>query len=259
MNPTILQRKNLQNKLWKLVIPNSLKEMDWELEEQKFAFYDESCYNLLIAPDTTPALYNLCQTVKLHLHVQENVRFFIDNRMRVAGSCIASANNIYPSIICLSSGAINTLNENELAFLVGHELGHIHMLDRLVRFYFYKQYKDKAPRHVSHLFHVFEMLTELEADRYGYLACNSLEAFVNYQYKMIGGIDRQKFGVPIETFLETNRQRVNLFLHGGWLGDRHPANALRIEAIRLFSSCQTYRELQAQMKPIIDSIMNCDD
>ena len=108
--------------------------------------------------------------------------------------------------------------------------------------------------------HVLDLLAELEADRYGYLACNSdMDAFVSFMWKMSGGIDIHKFGVSTSTYLKANLSHVQKFMNGGWLGKRHPANALRIEAARVFATSKTNYVLREQMKPIIDSIENCDD
>jgi hypothetical protein len=108
--------------------------------------------------------------------------------------------------------------------------------------------------------HVLDLLAELEADRYGFLACNSdMDAFVSFMWQMSGGIDIHKFGVSTSTYLKANLSHVQKFLNGGWLGKRHPANALRIEAIRLFATSKTNYVLREQMKPIIDSIVECDD
>ena len=113
---------------------------------------------------------------------------------------------------------------------------------------------------LAHDIHVLDLLSELEADRYGYLACNGdMDAFISFMYRLSGGIDQQRFGVSTSSFLNANMRHFQKFMNGCWLGKRHPANALRIEAIRLFATCKTNRELEAQMKPIIDSIMNCDD
>ena len=139
-------------------------------------------------------------------------------------------------------------------------MGHLITQDWLISFFFNKLYKKYATTFRLHQFHILDLLSEMEADRYGYLACGSnLDTFVSYQYKLYGGINQQHFGVSTDTFLKANQRHMQKFLHGGWLGKNHPANALRIEAIRLFATCKTNCELKAQMKPIIDSIFDCDD
>ena len=48
--------------------------------------------------------------------------------------------------------------------------------------------KDNAPKFLTHQLHVYELLSEQEADRYGFLACGyNLDTFVDYQYKFTGG------------------------------------------------------------------------
>ena len=260
LNPTIFQRKDLHDFLWDHVEPNSTYQIQLELEDQKFIYHNEACRRFPIDADTTPALFNLCQSVKERLHVHNNIMFCIENDDCIANSaCLGSGNTEYPSIVRLTSGAVNMLTDNELAFLVGHELGHIIIQNGIVQFFFWLIYKDPVPNDIFHLLHVYRMLSELEADRYGYMACGSLETYVNYQYKLVGGIDRQKHGVSVETFLTANQRHVQKFLDGGWVGGKHPAEALRTEAVRLFATCKTNRELRAKMKPIINSIYDCYD
>jgi len=262
LNPVIPQRKTLHKRLWNFVQPYTTFQIDQELEEQKFAYLDESCYNFPIDQDTTPALYQLCQSVKERLHVTDNVDFKIAGNMQLNGSCTPSASKEFPSIITVSISAVNTLTDDELAILIGHELGHVITKDWLVQFFFHKRFDDaeRAPQFRWHQFHILELLSEMEADRYGYLACGSkLDTYISYQYKFRGGIDQQRFGVSTDTFLKANQRLMQKFMHGGWLGKQHPANALRIEAIRLFATCKTDRELETKMQPIIDSIENCDD
>ena len=258
LNPIIPQRKNLQDQLWDFVQPNSTFQIDLEQEDQGFAFYNECCYNLPINAYTTPSLHLLCQSVKECLRVSDDVIFQVDNRVRVDGSSTVSGNKTYPSIVTLSSGAVNTLNEKELSFLIGHELGHILSRSGLIRFFF-KQLSPQAkvPKDILHDMHVLDLLDELEADRYGYLACNSdMDAFVSFMYRLSGGIDTHKFGVSTSTYLKANQRHMQKFMNGGWIGNKHPANALRIEAIRLFATSKSNRELREQMKPIIESIYN---
>ena len=80
MNPVIIQRKNLQKKLWEDLRPRNEEQVQAEVTYQRYGFYDESGFNLPIEADTTPALYNLCQSVKERLKVQDKVVFQIDNR-----------------------------------------------------------------------------------------------------------------------------------------------------------------------------------
>lgn len=82
LNLIIPQRKKLQDQLWDFVQPNSTHQIDLELENQAYIYYNECCYNLPIEAYTTPSLHLLCLLVKERLHVTENVIFQVDNRDR---------------------------------------------------------------------------------------------------------------------------------------------------------------------------------
>ncbi len=253
LNPTIIQRKHLREKLWEDLHPQNEEQVQAEITYQRYGFYDESGFNLPIEADTTPALYSLCRSIEERLGINDKVVFQIDNRTDVNGGCIVSGNDRYPSIIHISSGAVNTLSEDELTVLIGHELGHLINKDGVIRFYFnYKYKKDGAPKKIAHQFNVYRLLSELEADRYAYLACGNLDTCISYQYKRIGGIDINKFGVPASQFIEGNRKRVQMFINGGMMGSNaHPYDAIRTEALYIFATSKDARELSSRMFPLV--------
>ncbi|MBO6073874.1 MAG: hypothetical protein J6P74_01915 [Paludibacteraceae bacterium] len=261
LNPIIPQRKNLQDQLWEVVQPSSTFQIDMELKHQKRIYYSECCDNLPIDAYTTPSLHLLCQSAKERLHVTDNVIFQVDRIPFIEGSSYVSGNDKYPSIVTLSAGAVDRLNEKELSFLIGHELGRVISRDGLVSLFFNNlPPKAKVLEDILHNMHVLDLLTKLEADRYGYLACNcDMDAFVSFVWQKSIGIDVHKFGVSTSTYLKANLGHAQKFMYGGWLGKRHPAYALRIEAIRVFATSKNNRELQVKMQPIIDSIMKCED
>lgn len=53
MNPVIIQRKNLQKKLWEDLRPRNEEQVQAEITYQRYGFYDESGFNLPIEADTT--------------------------------------------------------------------------------------------------------------------------------------------------------------------------------------------------------------
>lgn len=253
LNPVIIQCKNLRLKLWDDVRPINDEQVKAELIYMKYGFFDESGFNLPIEPDTTPKLFHLCQAVRERLNVHEKVVFQLDNRVRVQGGCIVSGNDQYPSIIHMSSGAVNTLSEDELSVLIGHELGHLINKDGIVSFYFNLKYKKSgAPKKIAHQFNVYRFLSELEADRYAYLACGDLDTCISYEYKRIGGIDIKKFGVPTNQFIEGNHKRVQMFFDGGQIGSNtHPYDAIRTEALHIFATSKNSHELSSRMYPLV--------
>lgn len=259
MNPIIIQRKNLQKKLWDIVRPINAQDEQIELGAYRRDFYEECGFNLPIELNTAPSLYRFCQSVKDKLNVQDDVWFQIQNRVSILGNSIVSGNDRFPSIIRLSSGAISKLTENELSFLIGHELGHVINKDVVVLFYFdYKYGKEGAPKDLARKLKVFQLLSELEADRFGYLACGSLDTYVSFIYKSRSGLDFSTTGISIEQFLEGNHNRAKFFMDGGFMsGDTHPYDAIRIEALHIFATSKDARELSSRMFPLVYYLDHC--
>ena len=253
LNPVIIQRKNLHKKLWDDVRPQNANDSEWEIGAYRYDFFEECGFNFPIQVNTAPELYKFCQSVKEKLNVQEEVWFQIKNRIGIQGNAIVSGNNIYPSIVRLSASAFNQLNEDELSFLIGHELGHVINKDVIVRFYYDLKYgKDGASNKLAHSMKVYTLFSELEADRYGYLACGSMEAYISFLYKCRCGFDFNKSGVSFQQFIEGNHNRVQFFIKEGKMSsDTHPYDAIRIEALHIFSTSKDARELSSRMYPIL--------
>ena len=253
LNPTIIQRKNLHKKLWDDVRPQNVNDLEWEIGAYEYNFFEECGFNFPIEVNTAPKLYKFCQSVKEKLNVQEDVWFQIKNRIGIRGNAIVSGNNAYPSIVRLSATAINQLNEDELSFLIGHELGHVINKDVVVSFYFDVKYgKDGASSKLAHNMKVYTMFSELEADRYGYLACGSMEAYISFLYKCRCGLDFSKSGVTIQQFLEGNSSRAQFFINGSHMGgDTHPYDAIRIEALHRYATSKDAHELNSRMFPLL--------
>lgn len=253
LNPIIIQRKNLHKKLWDDVRPQNANDLEWEIGAYEYNFFEECGFNFPIEINTAPKLYKLCQSVKEKLNVQEDVWFQIKNRIGIRGNAIVSGNNAYPSIVRLSAAAINQLNEDELSFLIGHELGHVINKDVIVSFYFDVKYgKDGASSKLTHSMNVYTLFSELEADRYGYLACGNMEAYISFLYKCRCGLDFSISGVSFRQFMEGNHNRAQFFIKGGHMGsDTHPYDAIRIEALHIYATSIDAHELNSRMFPLL--------
>jgi len=102
---------------------------------------------------------------------------------------------------------------------------------------------------------VYKFLSELEADRYGYIACGSLENYISFYYKSRAGLDFKRMGVSVQQFIEGNRKRVQSFINEGFIGgENHPYDAIRIEAVYIYATSKDSRELSSRMFPLIDNI-----
>ena len=209
--------------------------------------------------DILPEFYTLCQEVKEKLGFEEPVDFYVTGDSSLNAFSIASEEEGKPHIVNINSAMFELMSPDELRFVVGHELGHIinkdSALKRLILFVFPPQ-ASMPPITLQHKIRLHDQLAELVADRYGYMACGSLEACITAFYKMSSGLDLAKMNVSIEALLADNHKRLDYFLSDKGLSRYdHPVNPIRVEAIRLFAESRDAKVLEEGMDDLISILL----
>lgn len=70
-------------------------------------------------------LYRICAEVKERLGFREDVDFYVTGDSSVNAFSVASAEDGKPHIVNLNSSLVGLMTEDELRFVIGHELGHL--------------------------------------------------------------------------------------------------------------------------------------
>ena len=203
--------------------------------------------------------YNLCHEVKRRLNFQEDVDFYVTGDSSINAFSIAAEDGQHPHIVNVNSELFNLMSEDELKFVVGHELGHLINQDtalrRLIHFVYPPQ-STQIPITLQYKIHLHDNLAELVADRYGYIACGNLEACVTAFFKMASGLDLEKMQVSIEDLLADNSKHLEYFLKGGGMSHYdHPVNPIRVQAINLFANARNQDELDKGMDELIQVLL----
>lgn len=203
--------------------------------------------------------YNLCHEVKRRLNFQEDVDFYVTGDSSINAFSIAAEDDQHPHIVNVNSELFNLMSEDELKFVVGHELGHLINQDtalrRLIHFVYPPQ-STQIPITLQYKIHLHDNLAELVADRYGYIACGNLEACVTAFFKMASGLDLEKMQVSIEDLLADNSKHLEYFLKGGGMSHYdHPVNPIRVQAINLFANARNQDELEKGMDELIQVLL----
>lgn len=206
-----------------------------------------------------PEFYALCQDVKEQLNFNEPVDFYVTGDSTLNSFSIAAEDEGQPHIVNINSAMFDLMSEEELRFVIGHELGHIinkdSALKRLIYFVFPPN-NTNPPITLQYKIRLHDQLAELVADRYGYLANGNLNACVTAFYKMSSGLDLAKMNVSIDALLEDNRKRLDYFLKGKGLSRYdHPVNPIRVQAIHLFVTAKDEKELEDGMDELINILL----
>ena len=198
--------------------------------------------------------YKLCQKVKKTLDFEEDVDFYITQNPEINAYALRSDTEGMPHIINIHSALFEMMNEKELMFILGHELGHLINMDGVIgegiRFV-YPQ-KEDIPLFLKKRIELYNLLAELSADRSGYLACNDLEAAIRTMYKLSCGVDVEKFNITLKDMLEESEEQLNFLKTDGLsTHSSHPFNQIRVKALELFANAKTDSELEKGMDELI--------
>jgi len=206
-----------------------------------------------------PDFYALCQDVKTRLSFKDAVDFYVTGDSTLNAFSVAAEDEGQPHIVNINSAMFDLMSEEELRFVIGHELGHIinkdSALKRLIYFVFPPD-TTNPPITLQYKIRLHDQLAELVADRYGFLANGNLNACVTAFYKMSSGLDLAKMNVSIDALLSDNRKRLDYFMKGKGLSRYdHPVNPIRVQAIHLFVTAKDEKELEDGMDELINILL----
>lgn len=215
-------------------------------------------HSLKVQEDLLPDFYKLCHEVKERLHFDEPVDFYITGDSSVNAFSVAAEDEGEPNIVNVNSALFDLMTEDELRFVIGHELGHLinkdTRLTRLVHFVFPPE--AAIPVSLQYKIRLHDQLAELVADRYGFMATNDLGVCVTAFFKMASGLDLVKMNVSIDALIADNNRRLNYFLKDkGISRSTHPVNPIRVQALNLFATLPTQKELNDGMDELISILL----
>jgi len=212
---------------------------------------------LQITEKTMPALYNLCQEVKNDLEFTDDIDFYIQGNSEINAYAYISEDAGKPHIIVVNSALFNLMDDQEMKYILGHEIGHLFNKDSYVGrlFSFIYPEDENAPEIILSRMKQYEQLAEYAADRYGYNACMDLGAAITALYKLTCGIDLKKMGVSLDSLIDQNFDKANDLINNGVISrSDHPDIPLRIHAMLLYANCKTIKALEENMAVLFDSI-----
>lgn len=219
-------------------------------------------HSLKVQEELLPEFYALCQEVKQKLKFDEKVDFYITGDSTVNAFSLAAEDEGAPHIVNVNSALFDLMSQDELRFVIGHELGHLinkdSALSRLIHFVFPPE--TRVPVSLQYKIRLHEQLAELVADRYGYIAAEDLGVCVTAFFKMASGLDLAKINVSIDALIADNSRRLEYFLNDkGVSRASHPVNPIRVQALNLFANAKTQQELHEGMDQLISILLKVGD
>ena len=148
-------------------------------------------------------------------------------------------------LVALSSGLVQSLYDDELAFVIGHELGHA-LFDHLsLHPQSFADHANIAPLHMAKLY-AWSRYAELSADRVGLFCCGSFDVAVRASFKVTSGLTDERF---MENAYDCAAQYAELSAEqldssaDDWFST-HPYSPMRMKALDLFARSITYHSMK---------------
>ena len=202
-------------------------------------------HSFKVEEGTLSRYYHIFNEIKEALQFNEPVDFYITGDPSVNAFAIASQEEGEPNIINVNSSLIQLMTDDELRFVIGHEMGHLinknASLVKLINFIF--PHGSVVPITLQYKIRLWQQLSELVADRFGYMAMPDLNVCISAFFKMSSGLDFKKMDMKVEAFLEDNKKRLEYFRNDKGINfATHPINPIRVEALNQFSKSVFFNE-----------------
>jgi Zn-dependent protease with chaperone function len=158
-----------------------------------------------------------------------------------------------PQDIVLYSPLLEVMDEDELRFILGHEMGHVSLghtwLNTLLGGMSGVPLTLGAALLVTLAFRWWNRACEYSADRAGLLACGKPQKAISALIKLVGGGGQSQ--AELQRALQLIEQQDDSVLNQlGETLSTHPMIARRIEQIRKYTATREYAEFQAYMNGI---------
>jgi hypothetical protein len=240
------------------VLESILREAKIEKTENYFKNILQG-HSFKVSEKLAPRLYNSFAEVKAKLEFDEPIEFYITNNPELNAFAVSRLEEDESHIININSGLIDKVDDDELKFIVGHEIGHLisnnAIIAQLLNFVFPDQ--SESPLMMQHKIAVWDKLSELTADRFGFMACGRLDKVLSCFFKMASGLSVERLNFDPKAFSLENEEILKYFKETG-SGNllSHPINPIRIKAVELFETSVLYQNLLSGAELTIDKVLD---
>ncbi len=180
--------------------------------------------DLEISKAVTPDLARLLAETYSELSVpSHSVKTFVYASPEIQAECFSASST--ECVLRFSSSLIDLLDEDEVRFVAGHELGH---------FLLSHGKSNSATEPESLEFYMQRRYQEISADRIGLLACQDLSTAVRTLIKITSGLSDKHIRFDVGAFLRQLRH-VGKENYAAEIGATHPSVLVRARALLWFS------------------------
>lgn len=174
--------------------------------------------HLRVTKDNYPKIYEYLEYACQVLDVKKVPELYIEWGYNI-NACTVGAEN---PIIVLNSGLIDLCDDDEIMFVMGHELGHVksnhmlyHMMAQVINYIIDAiPFGNIAAAPLQYALYYWDRMSELTADRAGLLCCQKPTSAIKALIKMSGLPLNQYEKINVESFIEQAKEFKQLDYEG---------------------------------------------
>lgn len=242
-----------------------------EQETSSFCFTENHGDGHIVEKDFAPRLEKILNDVCECLDIKEEFSFYVTNHPLQGAWIWGGISSYGKNFITLTSELIASLSDEQLRFVIGHEIGHWIFNINDVTALIGQAYdgEERVPSvSMNNLLATWKKCAELSADRVGLLCCGSLAVASSTLFRVSTGLDPESMGFNLENYLgnldenPSSPHEMNVFRQ-----ESHPPLPVRMKALSVFAESELYKswteekvllpedeELTARMNSIVELI-----
>ncbi|MFM9993613.1 MAG: M48 family metalloprotease [Burkholderiaceae bacterium] len=178
-----------------------------------------------IAPDIDRTINHVCDKISID---RDSVDLYVFPSAELSGFCFI---NEFPIIVGASSSVIKSLDADELAFFLGHEIGHA----------LFKETSNFISSQSCLEDQIFARSIEITVDRVGLLTAGNMDSAFSAILKTLSGLDDRHLRFDFSHFMSEAREALDGSISDQLLYSSHPPLAQRFKALVSFSLSDVYR------------------
>ncbi len=216
-------------------------------------------HSFKITDKLAPSIHKICRDVQKNLHFNEEIDYYISNSPHINCFAHPRLEDNQSHKIIINSALLERFDDDELRFVIGHEVGHLvsknAFLQKILLFVFPDL--NRAPMIFQNKIALWDKLAELTADRYGFLAIPSLDKCISAFIKLSSGMNTSRISFDAMTYLKEMETLLTYFKeHPYAVMTSHPINPVRIKCLQLFADSKLYAKLSRDKKVESDEALN---
>lgn len=151
-----------------------------------------------------------------------------------------------PHYIVFNSGLLDKSTEDEIKFIIGHEVGHLiyehSVFHRAFYTVFDNEYKE-GHNFLANIYHLWRNLGEMSADRVGLLATPNFDAALSAMFKLSCGLDMRRLDVNASNFVAMTDGLIADWTatQQNLLEASHPLTPIRTKSLEILYNSKLYQ------------------